>query len=67
MDAEEGVARAIELESMCSRLGGVKDRDGNVLMSEERVLGCKEYFEELLDEENEKERTDERQLLNHEV
>ena len=41
---------------ICSRAGVVGDRDGNVLTGARSVKGrWKEYFEELMDEENERE------------
>lgn len=52
----------------CKRFeaGQGKDRDGNVLTREESVLGrWKEFFEELTNEENERERRSDRgQLVN---
>lgn len=52
----------------CKRFkaGQGKDRNGNVLTREESVLGrWKEFFEELTNEENERERRSDRgQLVN---
>lgn len=46
----------------------IKDRGGNELMSEGSVLRkWREYFEELMDVENESERKDGEQLVNQDV
>ena len=54
---------------MCCRLGVIKDADGNVLTSEESVLRrWMEYFEELMNEKNERERRlEEVEIVNQEV
>lgn len=53
--------RETVLEYYVQQFGVVKDTDGNVLMSEVSVLRRrKEYFEELMNEENEREGEQER-------
>uniref|UniRef100_A0AAR2LU20 Reverse transcriptase domain-containing protein n=1 Tax=Pygocentrus nattereri TaxID=42514 RepID=A0AAR2LU20_PYGNA len=64
LDSKEGVKDLYRLAKQRDRAGKdvqqvrlIKDREGNVLVSEQRVLSrWKEYFEELMNEENERER-----------
>ncbi|KAL7867553.1 hypothetical protein SRHO_G00089370 [Serrasalmus rhombeus] len=64
LDSKEGVKDLYRLAKQRDRAGKdvqqarlIKDREGNVLLSEQRVLSrWKEYFEELMNEENERER-----------
>lgn len=73
LDTKEGgkklidwLDREIKLERECKRV--IEDRDGNILMSVESVFRrCKEYSEELMNVENERERerrTDVEKLMN---
>lgn len=73
LDTKEGgkklinwLDREIKLERECKRV--IEDRDGNILMRVERVFRrCKEYSEELMNVENERERerrTDVEKLMN---
>jgi len=72
LDTKEGEKDMYHLARQRDRAGKVrviKDRNGNVQTSEESVLRrWKEYFEELINVENETEsRTDGRQSVNQEV